>query len=61
MIFNKVRIMKVGTIVSEEMTALLSEWTGSERSSSLLHGRVDRSTKDRGQRTRKLQLSDVDW
>lgn len=53
--------MKVGTIVSEEMTALLSEWTGSERSSSLLHGRVDRSTKDRGQRTRKLQLSDVDW
>ncbi|KID90732.1 nonsense-mediated mRNA decay factor (Upf2) [Metarhizium guizhouense ARSEF 977] len=34
---------------------------GSERATTFYHNRVDRSSKDRGQRVRKLQLSDVDW
>jgi regulator of nonsense transcripts 2 len=34
---------------------------GSERPATYYHNRLDRSNKDRGQRSRKLQLSDVDW
>ncbi|KAG8419190.1 mRNA decay protein [Metarhizium acridum] len=34
---------------------------GSEKATTFHHNRVDRSSKDRGQRVRKLQLSDVDW
>ncbi len=35
---------------------------GSEKSNSHHHNRADnRSVKERGQRSRKLQLSDVDW
>jgi regulator of nonsense transcripts 2 len=33
----------------------------SERPSTFHHNRVERLGKDRGQRVRKLQLSDVDW
>ena len=32
-----------------------------ERPSTFYHNRVERPSKDRGQRVRKLQLSDVDW
>jgi regulator of nonsense transcripts 2 len=34
---------------------------GNERPATFYHNRLDRSGKDRGQRSRKLQLSDVDW
>ncbi|CAF3503959.1 unnamed protein product [Fusarium graminearum] len=34
---------------------------GNERPATYYHNRLDRSNKDRGQRSRKLQLSDVDW
>lgn len=35
--------------------------TGSERPATFHHNRIERPSKDRGQRIRKLQLSDVDW
>lgn len=35
--------------------------SGIERSTALNNNRVDRLNKDRSQRVRKLQLSDVDW
>lgn len=34
---------------------------GNERPATFYHNRVDKPNKDRGQRVRKLQLSDVDW
>ncbi|KAK2603786.1 mRNA decay protein [Conoideocrella luteorostrata] len=34
---------------------------GIERTTAFHHSRADRPNKDRGQRVRKLQLSDVDW
>ncbi|WAO95076.1 Hypothetical protein NCS54_01268500 [Fusarium falciforme] len=34
---------------------------GNERPATYYHNRLERSNKDRGQRSRKLQLSDVDW
>ncbi|KAL7949828.1 armadillo-type protein [Trichoderma barbatum] len=34
---------------------------GNERPATFYHNRVDKPNKDRGQRARKLQLSDVDW
>lgn len=34
---------------------------GNERPTMFYHNRVDKPNKDRGQRVRKLQLSDVDW
>ncbi|KAF5659342.1 hypothetical protein FHETE_9423 [Fusarium heterosporum] len=34
---------------------------GTERPATYYHNRLERSNKDRGQRSRKLQLSDVDW
>lgn len=34
---------------------------GNERSTTFYHNRVEKPNKDRGQRVRKLQLSDVDW
>ncbi len=34
---------------------------GGEKQTTFYHNRVERSGKDRGQRARKLQLSDVDW
>jgi regulator of nonsense transcripts 2 len=37
------------------------EAVSNERPGTFYHNRIDRPTKDRGQRTRKLQLSDVDW
>jgi regulator of nonsense transcripts 2 len=39
-----------------------NSWAGNEKSTFHHHNRLDpRSSKDRGQRVRKLQLSDVDW
>ncbi|KAM0452670.1 hypothetical protein ACHAPV_009289 [Trichoderma viride] len=34
---------------------------GNERPTTFYHNRVEKPNKDRGQRVRKLQLSDVDW
>ncbi|KAM0252391.1 hypothetical protein ACHAQJ_007723 [Trichoderma viride] len=34
---------------------------GNERPATFYHNRVEKPNKDRGQRVRKLQLSDVDW
>ncbi|PNP47222.1 hypothetical protein TGAMA5MH_01037 [Trichoderma gamsii] len=34
---------------------------GNERPTMFYHNRVEKPSKDRGQRVRKLQLSDVDW
>ncbi|KAK5998195.1 Regulator of nonsense transcripts 2 [Cladobotryum mycophilum] len=34
---------------------------GNERPTTFYHNRIEKPNKDRGQRTRKLQLSDVDW
>ncbi|KAL7926332.1 armadillo-type protein [Trichoderma austrokoningii] len=34
---------------------------GTERPTTFYHNRVEKPNKDRGQRVRKLQLSDVDW
>ncbi|KAK4065727.1 uncharacterized protein Triagg1_8496 [Trichoderma aggressivum f. europaeum] len=34
---------------------------GNDRPATFYHNRVDKPNKDRGQRVRKLQLSDVDW
>ncbi|KHN97873.1 nonsense-mediated mRNA decay factor (Upf2) [Metarhizium album ARSEF 1941] len=39
----------------------LTSSAGSERATTFYHNRIDRSSKDRGHRIRKLQLSDVDW
>ncbi len=35
--------------------------SGHERPPTFHHNRAEKPTKDRGQRIRKLQLSDVDW
>lgn len=35
--------------------------TGNEKPNTYHHNRFDKPSKDRGQRVRKLQLSDVDW
>lgn len=37
------------------------EKLGGEKQPTFYHNRVERTGKDRGQRVRKLQLSDVDW
>lgn len=40
---------------------MLTRYLGQERQSTFHHNRSDKFGKDRSQRTRKLQLSDVDW
>ncbi len=52
---------------SKSMTVLnlamaeIDRHLGGEKQTTFFHNRVERSGKDRGQRVRKLQLSDVDW
>ena len=46
------------TVFSETMAHVYS---AHDRPSTFHHNRIEKPGKDRGQRVRKLQLSDVDW
>ena len=63
MIFNKAKTKKVSACRRNRPRHLCcaDTSTGSERPATFFHNRVEKPSKDRGQRTRKLQLSDVDW